>query len=204
MTKLSQLERHIYCYYWAYTAIPAYVGSAFDVAVRDKQHCDEKRTSIPFDKVIVRHGRDAFLLKVVETVNAITRINAMRQAALRENFWMIKLRTWHKFGGYNFMRASAAFSSESHMEAATAARRRAWDSDPEWRERTSLRTKKMWADKKFGLRAQQKYNPADIHPEVLKLWKEQDFRRCAAGMGLSFVNLPFGFNRINMLPHPAI
>jgi group I intron endonuclease len=127
------VERHIYGYRWKKTGAYVYIGSAFDVAERDREH--RKQTEIPFDRFMAKHGWDNFELVVLETVHGKTKVDCGLTAVPREDYWMDQKKTWHKFemGGMNYLRARVMWLNEAFYEAQCAAisqgQRRAWTSE---------------------------------------------------------------------------
>ncbi len=111
--------RYIYVYRWSSSAVAVYVGSAWDPVKRDRQHTNSNE--IPFARFISKHGREKFMMEIIEAVSSETYTGAMRAAVPRENFWMDELKTWHEFGGQNFARAAVEFSDEEKREAWVAA-----------------------------------------------------------------------------------
>jgi hypothetical protein len=110
-----------------------YVGSAFDVADRDREH--RKLFQIPFEHFMRKHGRNSFELVILETVYGETEVDAQRKAIPREDFWMNEKRTWHELGtgGKNFYRAKGMWPDESTYSAQCAAisegQKKAWTPD---------------------------------------------------------------------------
>ncbi|MFI5260797.1 MAG: hypothetical protein ACHQU0_03315 [Candidatus Paceibacteria bacterium] len=129
--KEMKFIRFIYVYRVKATGRAVYVGSTFDVASRDKQHCTAPR--VPFDYEIHRLGREALSLEIVEAVSCATAAAAIALCVARENQWMDLLRTFRIDGCFNFNRARVLYSSESCREAAVSAHRAA--------------TKKSWENK---------------------------------------------------------
>jgi group I intron endonuclease len=124
------VERHIYGYKRKETGVYVYVGSAFDVAERDREH--RKLLQIPFDRFMMEEGPDNFELVVLETVHGETKVDCGLKAVPREDHWMNEKKTWHKFGtsGKNFLRARVMWLDENIYEAQCAAisegQKRAW------------------------------------------------------------------------------
>ncbi len=133
--------RFIYVYREAATGRAVYVGSAFDVAQRDREHCN--KGGIPFDREIKRRGRDAFTLEIVEALKAETSVAALHATVSRENQWMDVCRTFRTQDSFNFYRARLEYDSEEHREASIAATK-ATCSTPEWREAKSVAIKKYF------------------------------------------------------------
>lgn len=134
--------RFIYVYRERSTGRAVYVGSAFDVARRDIQHC--KRKMIPFEREIARRGRDAFTLEIVEALKAETVVEAMRVGVARENQWMDVLDTFRAEGCFNFLRNGVMFDTEEQWaarNAAMGARQKIVQGTPEKRARASAVTR---------------------------------------------------------------
>ena len=90
----------IYAYYELVSGKDVYVGSAFNVAARDRVHCVSGQ--IPFDREILRRGRGAFGLRIVEALTAECDTDAMKAGVPRENQWMDVLGTYRTKGCFNF------------------------------------------------------------------------------------------------------
>jgi hypothetical protein len=125
---MFMITRYIYAYRERDTGRPVYVGSAFDVKKRDKGHCTENK--IPFDREIVRRGRDAFTLETVDSVTAENEAAVMTLSVSLENGWMDILSTFRTEHGFNFFHAVIGYSSQEHFLAARAAIKATW-SNPE-------------------------------------------------------------------------
>jgi hypothetical protein len=100
------------------TGKPVYVGSAFDVAKRDEEHCEG---NVPFDRELRRRGRDAFALEIVEAFRIEDVGETWRLSASRENHWMEVLGTFRTEGCFNFKRATAIYDSKEAWDAWLAA-----------------------------------------------------------------------------------
>jgi group I intron endonuclease len=111
--------RFIYCYRWKATGQALYVGSAFDPAKRDRAHTKSKE--IPFDRFISKHGRENFILEILEAFRANSIAEIYQLSVTRENHQMDVQKTWHEFGGQNFLRAVVVFDSDQKRQALTAA-----------------------------------------------------------------------------------
>jgi hypothetical protein len=119
--------RFIYVYFL--DRKPVYVGSAKDVIKRDHYHCAV--LDLPIERLIAKHGRDAFTLQIVEAFRAETKDEIWRISNARENHWMDVLGTWHKYGGYNYMRAAIEHDRDVWLAATTSANRKL-AKDPKW------------------------------------------------------------------------
>ncbi len=111
--------RFIYVYREFATGRPVYVGSAFDVARRDEQHVN--RPNSPFDRELVRRGRSAYTLEIIDTFTAESFVVVLRESVCRENRWMDTLRTYRTEGCFNFLRATVNYENEQQINAARAA-----------------------------------------------------------------------------------
>ncbi len=129
--------RFIYVYREKATGRAVYVGSAFDVAKRDRKHI---KGYLTFDREIRRRGRDAFTLEIVEAFRGDE-----KDSAPRENQWMDVLKTFRSEGCFNFARAFVQYDSAEHREAAIAAMA-ATKQTPEARARMSAMQKKHYED----------------------------------------------------------
>jgi hypothetical protein len=144
---MKTLIRFIYAYREKATGRAVYVGSAFDVEARDKQHCKGK---LSFDKMLAQR-RDAFTLEIVEAFRADDIGELWRLSAARENHWMDVLGTYRAEGCFNFGRASAQYDSSAHYEAASMAKAAAWTE--ERRAQQVERNKKRFSPEVKRLRA---------------------------------------------------
>jgi hypothetical protein len=68
--RTEMVERHIYGYRWKEIGVYVYVGSAFDMAERDREH--RKLLQLPVDRFMEKHGKDTFELVILETVHGET------------------------------------------------------------------------------------------------------------------------------------
>jgi len=109
------INRFIYVYKERATRKPVYVGSAFDVEKRDREHCT--LDAIPFDHELVRRGRDAFTLHTIDNVVGETNVEAMTRCVERENEWMDECGTYRTDGCFNFARARVLYDSEEQLIA---------------------------------------------------------------------------------------
>ena len=138
--------RFIYAYRLKATGRAVYVGSAFDVAGRDREHY---KGHLPFDKEIRRVGRDAFTLKIVEALRGVSAVEVMTACIARENQWMDVLDTFRTKGCFNFSRAVVTHNSEEQWEATKAAQsathKKRWQNS-EVRARNSAALKKRYED----------------------------------------------------------
>jgi group I intron endonuclease len=127
------VECHIYAYRWKETGVYVYVGSAFDVADRDREH--RKLLQIPVDRFMEKHGYDSFELVMLETVHGETEVEAGLKAIPREDYWMDEKKTWHELGagGMNFCRAKEMWPDENAYKAQCAAisegQKKAWNQE---------------------------------------------------------------------------
>lgn len=150
MEPTASFTRFIYCYREKTNLKPVYVGSAWDVEIRDHGH--QKTPMIPFDRYMTDHGgRENFIIEIIDQVTAATAVEAFKTTVPLENFWMDELRTWHECGtgGQNFYRGFVNFDSEEQYEAwlaacTSAAHRRS--ADPQWRKNISAGAQKRAAD----------------------------------------------------------
>ncbi len=143
------ITRYIYVYREADTRRPVYVGSAFDVARRDKIHVSSGRrgSNVPFDNELFRRGRKAFTLETIASVAGKNAVEAMCNAVPLENEWMNKLSTFRTPHGFNFKRADVIFDVEDRWKARNEANR-ASKSTPEARNFHKTRMRMAWADPK--------------------------------------------------------
>ena len=107
------VTRYIYVYREAATGQAVYVGSAFNVALRDRQHL---RGRLTFDRELQRRGRELFTLETVASIDGEDVSAAMKSAVPLENEWMDRLSTFRTLHGLNFKRALSTFSSAEHRE----------------------------------------------------------------------------------------
>ena len=142
--------RYIYCYRDRTTGRALYVGSSWDVKDRNSQH---QKSKGPFDRHIAANGGlELFVLEIIDSATELTRIAALSAAALKENFWMNELKTWHKMGGFNFQMAFAEFDSEARYQASRAAQAagvRRLSSDPKWQAKNAAALKRLFSSLKW-------------------------------------------------------
>jgi flagellar biosynthesis GTPase FlhF len=160
--------------------MPVYVGSAFDVEKRNREHL---AGSLPFDREMQNREHSAFVLEIVDRISASNEAAAFLESVSLENYWMDKLRTFRTAGCFNFKRAVSKYTSEEQASATKAAQaaslssarvknkmRKAaavrW-SKPAERAKTSVASCRMWRSRKHSVSSETR---AAISASVKLLW----------------------------------
>ena len=134
--------RFIYAYQNVLTGRDVYVGSAFDISLRDRQHTSAADVRSPFDRLLQECGRAAFSLRTLETVHGNTDEEVWRSCVERENWWMDKLGTFSTPHGMNRQRAG---EFKLGRERLSIAHTLAWA-------RPNIRIKRVEANRRLALR----------------------------------------------------
>jgi hypothetical protein len=150
---IGQRKRFVYGYFDK-SGTAAYVGSAWDVLKRDKEH-RRKSPAIPFDRVLQR-SPSKYSIRVLEEVEGATAQSAREIAAFAENKWMDTCGTWWEKGGQNFQRAVTNFSSQE-LYSAMAAAKSAAQRTPEFRSKVSGTMKIKWLDPTYRARMRESH-----------------------------------------------
>lgn len=93
-------KRFVYLYRWKHNGAPFYVGSAWNVAQRHRQHCVGRKDH--FDKLLHAFGPERFALETLETIEGADRVKLSKDSKVLENKYIRDLRTHIRYAGGNF------------------------------------------------------------------------------------------------------